>query len=44
VLEERWFRDKKATRAILAFIAGTEVGLRMGEALREVERAKRDNK
>jgi hypothetical protein len=41
--EGRLFSDRKATRAILAFIATTEVGLRGGEAEREAEQARRDD-
>ena len=43
ISEERLFSDRKATQAILVFIATTEVGLRGGEAEREAEQAQRDN-
>jgi hypothetical protein len=42
--EGRLFSDWKATRAILAFIATTSVGLRGGEEEREAEQAQKDDK
>ena len=41
--EGRLFGDWKATKAILAFIASTEVGMRHGEWLQAAERARKDN-
>jgi hypothetical protein len=42
--EGRLFRDWKATRAILTFIATTGAGIRGEDAEREAERAQRDDK
>ena len=41
--EERLFGNKKATKALLTYIANTEIGLRRGHALRELERIRKDN-
>ena len=43
VPEGRLFGEQKATRALLNFIATTEVGMRRGEGIREAERARRDD-
>ena len=41
--EERLFGNKKATKAMLTYTANTEIGLRRGHALRELERIRKDN-
>jgi hypothetical protein len=41
--EGRLFGDQKATKALLNFIATTEVGMGRGEGIREAERTRRDD-